>query len=37
MQVPKPLQFIANSLYDAISRHGIRKAAELDTKRSRAW
>lgn len=37
MQAPKSLQFIANALHDVISRHGMRKAAELDTKRSRAW
>lgn len=32
-----PLSFIANSLYDAISRHGMRGAASLDSKRPRAW
>lgn len=37
MQTPKPLQFIANAFYDVLSRHGIRHAAPLDTKRPRAW
>ena len=33
----KPLQFIANALYDVISRSGMRAAASLDTKRPRSW
>lgn len=32
-----PLGFIANRLYDAISRNGMRKAADLDSKRCRSW
>lgn len=32
-----PLAFIANQLYDVISRHGIRGSASLDSKRDRAW
>lgn len=33
----KPIQFVANALYDLISRNGVRGAAALDTKRPRAW
>lgn len=33
----KPIQFVANALYDMISRNGVRGAASLDTKRPRAW
>lgn len=33
----KPLQYIANTLYDVISRNGVRAAASLDSKRPRAW
>lgn len=33
----KPIQFVANALYDLISRSGMRSAAALDSKRPRAW